>query len=253
MKKLSLLSKKPLIFLLTGAALSYAGVTFAQSAFAASTEEVPASSLDLSAIFAGSPIIYSTLIALSLFSFTVWLYSLITLRLSDMMPREFIEKIREEILENRFESALSACQRDGNFSAHIIACGLVTRKHGAQVILDSMKSEGGRCGATLWQRISLLNDVSVIAPMLGLLGTVLGMFYAFYDTARTAETITSIFDGLGVAIGTTVAGLVVAIIAMIFYTTLKFRVVRLLNTIENEVLSLGSLIGLEAEKKTEDN
>ena len=89
---------------------------------------------------------------------------------------------------------------------------------------------------------SLLNEVAVIAPMLGLLGTVLGLFFAFYDSNRTTESIASIFDGLGIAVGTTVVGLIVAILAMIFYTTLKFRVVNLLNTIENESMALATLV-----------
>ena len=105
-----------------------------------------------------------------------------------------------------------------------------------------MQAEGRRCGMNLWQRISLLNDVAVIAPMLGLLGTVLGMFYAFYDNNQTPESIATIFDGLGIAIGTTVAGLIVAILAMVFHTTLKFRLVKLLNVIEDQALNLGNLI-----------
>mgnify|MGYP002148684401 CR=1 FL=1 len=78
--------------------------------------------------------------------------------------------------------------------------------------------------------------------MLGLLGTVLGLFFAFYDNNRSAESIASIFDGLGVAIGTTVMGLIVAILGMILHTTLKYRIVNLLNSIENESLALVTLI-----------
>ncbi len=70
----------------------------------------------------------------------------------------------------------------------------------------------------------------------------LGLFYAFYDVNRSADTLASIFDGLGIAVGTTVAGLIVAISAMIFYATLKLRFVRLLNVLENETLALGNLI-----------
>ena len=114
-----------------------------------------------------------------------------------------------------------------------------------------MQAEGKRCGVSLWQRISVLNDIAIIAPMLGLLGTVLGLFYAFYDVNRSADTLASIFDGLGIAVGTTVVGLVVAILAMVFYATLKLRVVRLLNTIENEAVTLGHLIDFEENERKE--
>jgi biopolymer transport protein ExbB len=109
-------------------------------------------------------------------------------------------------------------------------------------MLDSMKSEGKRAATAFWQRLSLLNDIVIIAPMLGLLGTVIGMFYAFYDLNRSAESINALFDGLGIAVGTTVAGLIVAIIAMIFYTTLKYRVVKTLAEVENEALVLSTMI-----------
>ncbi len=78
--------------------------------------------------------------------------------------------------------------------------------------------------------------------MLGLLGTVIGMFYAFYDVNRSAESINALFDGLGIAVGTTVAGLVVAILCMLFSTTLKYRLIKTLSHVENEALHLSTLI-----------
>ncbi len=201
-----------------------------------------ASKLDLAKAFQGSPIIYSVLILLSILSFVICFYSLFTLKVSGLMPSTFVHQIREQLLEKRFDAALMTCQQEVNFSSNVIACGIASRRHGPQVMMEAMQAEGKRCGNSLWQRISILNDIAVVAPMLGLLGTVVGMFYAFYDVNRSQESIASIFDGLGVAMGTTVCGLVVAILAMIFHTTLKYRVVRLLNCIENEALSLGTLI-----------
>lgn len=204
--------------------------------------EGASSKLDLVKAFNGSPVIYSVLILMSMTAFVIWLYSLFTLKISDMIPTSFVHQVREQLLEKRFEAALMTCQQEESFSSNVIACGIAARRHGPQVMMEAMQAEGKRCGNSLWQRISILNDMAVIAPMLGLLGTVIGMFYAFYDVNRSQESIASIFDGLGIAMGTTVCGLVVAILAMIFHTTLKYRVVRLLNCIENEALSLGTLI-----------
>jgi biopolymer transport protein ExbB len=202
------------------------------------------STLDLAKVFEGSPYISTTLLTLSLFAFVLWLYSHLTLRVKDMMPKQFVNTLREQLAEQRYEAALVTCQKEKNFASNIIASGLAARRHGSQVMIEAMQSEGRRAGMALWQRISLLNDVAVIAPMLGLLGTVLGMFFAFYDTSQSAENLATIFDGLGIAIGTTVAGLVVAILAMFFYTSLRFRVINLLNLIENEAHSIANLIDL---------
>jgi len=198
--------------------------------------------LDLIKVFRSAPLIYSLLMVMSVLSLSVWLHSLLTFKLSDMLPREFINNIRELLAQRRFEAALAVCQKQPNFCASILACGIAARKHGPQVMMDVMQSEGRRSGNSLWQRISFLSDVAIVAPMLGLLGTVLGLFFAFYDTNRSPESVTSIFDGLGIAVGTTVAGLIVAILSMIFYTSLKFRLVNILNTIETEVLRLVNMV-----------
>jgi len=193
-------------------------------------------------VFESCPIIYSILIILSISATALWLYSIFTLRIEELMPSEFTNTLRAYLSERHYEEALDYCHRENNFASQIIASGLSSRNHGSQVIMEAIQAEGRRLGNALWQRIALLNDIAVIAPMLGLLGTVLGLFFAFYDISSTAENITSIFDGLGIAVGTTVLGLIVAIMAMVFYTTLKYRVVMVLNTVENESLSIVSLI-----------
>lgn len=173
---------------------------------------------------------------------TLWVYSLLTLRLSDMMPDEFTRTLRNQISDRHFEEALEYCEREKNFASGIIASAINARRHGSQVVMDTIQAEGQRAGNGIWQRIGILNDIAVIAPMFGLLGTVLGLFFAFYDTSNTTDNLASIFDGLGIAVGTTVLGLIVAIMAMIFYTTLRYRVVNILNSIENESLAIANMI-----------
>jgi biopolymer transport protein ExbB len=193
---------------------------------------------DIIQVFKSCPAIYSLLFIISIVSLSIWLYSMITLRSSVMMPRQFINNLIELFHEKRYEAALAFCQQEHNYTAPIIAAGLIVRKHGPLVMMEAISAEGKRAALTLWQRLSLLNEIAIIAPMIGLLGTVIGLFFAFYDSSQSAESIASIFDGLGIAVGTTVVGLIVAILAMLFYTTLKFRIIILLNSIENEILIL---------------
>lgn len=199
-------------------------------------------SINLMEVFKASPMIYTILFCLSVAALTIWLYSITSLRLQQLRPHQFINEVSQKILDQDFDGAANLCQNEGHFSAKVLGAGISTRKHGLQMILEVMKAEGQRCGSFLWQRLSLLNDIAVIAPMLGLLGTVVGMFYAFYDMNRSVESIGQVFDGLGVAVGTTVAGLLVAIFAMILHSTLKFRLVRLLTFLENEALGVASVI-----------
>ncbi len=198
--------------------------------------------LDLKKVFASAPLIYSFLILLSLASMVIWLYSLATFRPKEIMPPSFLNELRPLLESGKFDEAKILCANEGSVLAQLMAAGLTTRKLGPQVMIDAMKSEGKRASTSFWQRLSLLNDIVIVAPMLGLLGTVIGMFYAFYDVNRSIESINALFDGLGVAVGTTVVGLIVAILSMIFYTTLKYRVVRSLSLVESEALNLSSLI-----------
>ena len=198
--------------------------------------------VDLKKVFVAAPIIYGVLILLSIASMAIWLYSLATIRPKDLAPKNFVDQVKSMLVAKRFEEAQKLSQTQGKILGSILSAGLSTRQLGPQIMIDAMKSEGKRAATKCWQRLSLLNDIVIVAPMLGLLGTVIGMFYAFYDVNRSIESINALFDGLGVSVGTTVVGLVVSIVSMIFYTTLKYRVVHSLSHVENEALALSPLI-----------
>jgi len=200
-----------------------------------------ASLIDFKQIFTSAPLIYSALSLLSVASLSIWLYSLAAFRTKDLLPDNLAE-LKDLLQTARFEEARTFCNLRGKLLGTIVSAGLSSRNLGPQMMIDAMKSEGKRRSTSFWQRLSLLNDIVIIAPMLGLLGTVIGMFYAFYDVNRSIESINALFDGLGIAVGTTVAGLIVAIVAMVFYTTLKYRTIKTLSHVENEALALATLI-----------
>ena len=200
------------------------------------------SSLNIREVFFASPIIYSALLLMSMAAVVIWLYSFLTLRFKEVIHVKTIKDIKQQIIANNYQDALQTCHNNKTYLSQIIIAGITSRHQGAQTTTENMKSEGKRITEHQWQKISLLNDIVIIAPMLGLLGTVIGMFYAFYDINRTAESLSALFDGLGIAVGTTVAGLIVAILSMIFSSTLKFRLVKTLNHLEKEALAIGNLI-----------
>lgn len=207
-----------------------------------SLPSVEAIEIDLQEAFAGAPIIYSILLTMSVIAFCIWLYNFFSLKKEGEISEAFLKNLKNRLNSNHFDDALSLCLHHENLFSKMVASGINTRRHGLPTILESMKAEGKRASVHFWQRISLLNDIAVIAPMLGLLGTVLGMFYAFYDLNRSIESISSLFDGLGVSVGTTVAGLIVAILALILHSIAKYRLVKMLAHIESEAQSLGALI-----------
>lgn len=203
-------------------------------------------------VFRGSPIIYILLLILSIISIGIWLYSMVTVRAIELLPPDLVKDLRTKLIHNQYNEALDICIRENHFFCKMLASGILVRKHGLNMMVDAMKAEGKRSTVAFWQRIGLLNDIALIAPLIGLLGTVLGMFYAFYDLNRSIESVSLLFDGLGISVGTTVAGLIVAIIAMILHTTAKYRLVRTLTNIENETQTFAALINTRAPNYLED-
>ena len=194
--------------------------------------------INLIQVFSASPFIYCLLLALSLSSIAIWLYSMSRLKSQGNISESFKADILNKLHERRFQEALDLCKGKQSLLTQIMASGLSWHKHGLHTMLENMKSEGKRSTVSSWQRLGLLQDIAIIAPMLGLLGTVLGMFYAFYDLNRSFESVANLFDGFGIAVGTTVAGIGVAILAMILHSIIKFRLVQSLALIENEATAL---------------
>ncbi len=215
----------------------------------APSQSSAAGTLNLLKVFQSAPWIYSILFILSTAALAIGIYSLFTLREKKMMPEEFIQQIRGLLSEKRYETALSLCQQNNHFSSKVLSCAVYAHNGGAQAMIETMEAQGRRSSNSLWQQVSILNEIAFISPMLGLLGTVLGLFFAFYDSSQSSESLAGIFDGLGIAIGTTVAGLIVAILAMSLSSIIRFRIVGLMNTIETELLSLLSPLDLEFSKK----
>jgi biopolymer transport protein ExbB len=199
-------------------------------------------SMNLTEVFSAAPIIYSALLLLSIGAFSLWAYTLISLRKKDILTPTILQDLQTLLSKKSYEDAKGYCEKHQTILTRMVSAGLGSRHHGTEFMVEAIKAEGKRATAVFWQRVALLNDVILVAPMIGLLGTVLGMFYAFYDINRSAETLSCIFDGLGLALGSTVAGLIVAITAVVFYTTLKHHLFRTLNSLENEVVLLTTLI-----------
>ncbi|MCI0382343.1 MAG: MotA/TolQ/ExbB proton channel family protein [Chlamydiae bacterium] len=222
-------------------------ISVAPSAVEISSEKPPLNhdgqiQINLKQVFLGAPIIYSVLAILSIISFGLWSYSMLTIRSSEFLPDHLIKEMRTKLMSNQFAEVLNLCNRENHFLCKILASGITSRKHGVSLMFEAMKNEGKRATVAFWQKINFLNDIAIIAPMLGLLGTVIGMFYAFYDLNRSIESVSVLFDGLGISVGTTVAGLIVAIFAMTLHSIAKYRLIRLLAKVENEAKEFASLI-----------
>lgn len=207
-----------------------------------STNSNYTSTIDLSQVFSSSPFIYSLLLGMSCISITLCLYVILRIREQNIKCSRFSEKVREKFLSHNSSEIQKLCSKENNWLSKIVLSGLNGKKHGIQATLESMRSEGKRATLSAWQQLGILQDIAIMAPMLGLLGTVIGLFYAFYDLNRSLNSLSHLLDGLGISVGTTVAGIGVAIISMILHSIAKFRLLRSLAKIEMQASSLAYLI-----------
>jgi biopolymer transport protein ExbB len=207
-------------------------------------------------VLAGGPLIVPIVLASFLMLLIVF-ERVISLRRGRVVPRLFIERFLLQVREGALDraEALERCEDESSHIARVFAAGV--RKWGKpsveveQAVLD----EGERIANVLRRYLRVLNGVSTVSPLLGLLGTVWGMIQAFNVIASSpamgrAEMLAG---GISVALITTATGLLVAIPALIFYLFFVGRVDGLIMEIDRygqELVNLISNEGLEDRKST---
>lgn len=134
--------------------------------------------------------------------------------------------IRDYILDGRLDSAKTLCCNTDTPTAHIIEKGIDRVGKPIENIKSAMEDAGNLEVAKLERRISWLSTTAGAAPMLGFLGTVTGMVRVFFDMASKGNNIEvgTLADGMYQAMVTTVAGLIVGIIAYICYNFIVARI-----------------------------
>lgn len=196
-------------------------------------------------VFLRSPIIYSLLMIMGVSSFFVWVYSILTLKISEMMPEFFINEIRELLISKHYEKALDKCQYQKNLTANILAKGIEARKDGPQCVVEAMQTEGQRCKGALWQKIEFLNNIAIAAPCVGFLGTLLGLYFSAENDTLSVGFFYTLLEGLSLSIGTTILGLIISIVTLLFVIILRTKLSNLLNTIISELLTLVRMANID--------
>jgi biopolymer transport protein ExbB len=154
----------------------------------------------------------------------------ISLRKSRIIPRPFVKRFLQQLEDGALdqEEALRHCSKNRSYVARVFAAGV--KKWGKpsveveQAVLDS----GERVSNEMRKYLRLINGVATVTPLLGLLGTVLGMIHAFDAIAAVDPSVTDpkllIATGISQALLTTAAGMSVAIPAIIAYLYFLGRV-----------------------------
>ncbi len=222
--------------------------TFAILAASAAGTVIPTRSL-FEMLLAGGPCMLP--IALASFVMVLIVFErMISLRRRRVVPRLFVERFLLQIRENALDrsDALERCEDESSYVARVFAAAVRKWGKSAVEVEQAVIDEGERVANLLRRYLRVLNGVSTVSPLLGLLGTVWGMIQAFNVIASSpamgrAEMLAG---GISVALITTASGLLVAIPSLVFYLFFVGRVDGLIMEIDRYGQDLVNLISLEA-------
>lgn len=189
------------------------------------------------------PILAFSVVALGVFFERLW-----ALRSRVVIPRDFLALVRRKVIDGKAPEALTLCEGNRSAASAVVASGLRHAGREREVIKEAFE-EVGRLEVTHLSRfVEVVGTIAAVAPLLGLLGTVVGMIDVFRtvvaETGGAAGPVNpaSLANGIWAALLTTAAGLSVAIPAFLGYKFLLSRIDRLALEMEEVCLDLLELL-----------
>ncbi|QEG40480.1 MotA/TolQ/ExbB proton channel family protein [Roseimaritima ulvae] len=151
---------------------------------------------------------------------------IMTLRRGEILPEGLADTVRQALLTGRVPEADAACRRHPSVLSFVLLSGLSEIEFGWREVEKAVEDGLADQAARLMRRIEYLSVIGNIAPMVGLLGTVTGMIFAFQQVAGSqgAAGAGDLAEGIYQALVTTVGGLVVAIPSLAAYAVFRNRV-----------------------------
>lgn len=194
--------------------------------------------------------------ALSVLTLMLVLVYLVTLRRSCVVTSKYMNMADVLLKKRDYLGLLAISNRHSELVARVVQRTLdfATKNPSAElsVLREIAETEGSSQASSLQNRITYLADIGMLSPMIGLLGTVLGIIKSFGVLASKAtESSRNMLLAAGVseALVATATGLVLGIVAMAFYALFRGRVQRLISDLEIASTQVIGLIALHFDKK----
>ena len=242
-----------------------ANTAAAQDAQAAPAEEaVSAPANDLAALTAGAPEVplnqalktkfieggagfMSLIIICLIIGLALCIERILYLTFSKTNTKALLEKVEKALAEGGIEAAKDVCRNTRGPVASIFYQGLLRYDQGVDVVEKTIVSYGSVQMSEMENGLSWIGLFIAIAPSLGFLGTVIGMIQAF-DAIQAAGDISPnvVAGGMKVALITTVAGLIVAMILQVFYNYILAKIDSLTIDMEDSSISLIDILSKNA-------
>jgi biopolymer transport protein ExbB len=187
-----------------------------------------------------------TMIPLAIFSvITVYVFVERYLTINKALKDEinFMKQVKEYLMDGKVDSARDLCRQTNNPAARMVEKGISRIGKPMKDIVSSIENVGKLEVYQLEKRMGFLSTTAGVAPMIGFLGTVLGMVRTFFDLKfDNSIDINTIAPGIMEAMVTTVAGLIVGITAYICYNYLVAKVDKVVHHMEGASIDFLDLL-----------
>jgi len=189
------------------------------------------------------PIILCSVVALAIVGERFWV-----LKQEKVLPTNLVAQVWQMHKQRELNAERIKVLRDSSPLGRILAAGLINMHHEREVMKEAIEETGRQVVMELERFLNTLGTIASITPLLGLLGTVIGMIKVF--TAITSLGVgnpTVLAGGISEALITTAAGLSVAIPSLMFYRYFRGKVDSLVLKMEEEALKMVEVIHGERE------
>lgn len=185
------------------------------------------------------PLIFASIIALAIIGERFW-----SLRAEIVAPSDLLPEVQKLLNQGTIKKDVIAEIKEHSLLGEIFASALNNSNSSAAHIKEAIEESGRSINYKLEKYLSILGTIAAVAPLLGLLGTVIGMVDLFSSFTSSGHDVAVFARGISVALYNTATGIIVAVPAMIFYRYFRSRVEDLIFDMEQQAIKLIELMGV---------
>ena len=183
------------------------------------------------------PIVFASILALGIIAERFW-----SLRQSLVVPAALLPAVVQELKQKGVSAEMLVRLAQGSPLGQVFAAGLKNVKNSREVMKESIEEAGRAAAYDLERFLTTLGTIASISPLLGLLGTVIGMVEIFGAQTPSGASPAVLAHGISVALYNTAFGLIVAIPSMIFYRHFRAKVESLVVEMEQQAIKLVEIV-----------
>ena len=189
------------------------------------------------------PLFICSVIAIAIIAERFW-----SLRTKRIAPEGLVKQIWQWLRYNQIDSHRIKTLQNESALGQVLAAGLTNRNNSREITKESIEDVGRHVTQSLERNLNTLGTIAAISPLLGLLGTVVGMIKVFaVITTEGVGNPETLAGGISEALITTAAGLVIAIPSLIFYRYFRGKINQLVVDMEEQALKLVEILHGERE------